>query len=259
MCTLLFAFKANSKYDFIFLGNRDEYKNRPSLKAHFWKSNPAILAGMDLEKGGTWTGITKEGRIAFLTNYRDFSIKKTSQLSRGYLTQDFLMRSIGPQKYLQEIQLAHTEYNPFNLVVGTMKELWFYSNIEDQIRPINPGVFGLSNALLDTPWFKLNKAKTRFADLLCSDFTVNELFDILDDNEIPLDDELPRTGVPLETERMLSTIHIDTPDYGTVFKTVILVTAQGDAEFYEKSLNDHGGWDLTTYTFQCNMNKGLSI
>lgn len=249
MCTILFAYKAHPKFDFVFLGNRDEFKKRSSLGAHFWLSHPNLLAGLDSEKGGTWTGITKEGRIAFLTNYRDPLLQKESTLSRGYLTRNFLISSVSPKRYLQDIQLQRTSYNPYNLVVGNFNELWFYSNVENHIRTIKPGIYGLSNALLNTPWFKVRKAKSRLTHLLNTDFSLDQLFDILDDTEVPPDEELPKTGIPLETERMLSTIYIDTPIYGTLFKTVILVTTQGNVYFYEKTFSNDGHWHLSTYNF----------
>ncbi|MCC5909786.1 MAG: NRDE family protein [Clostridiaceae bacterium] len=249
MCTVLFAYKIHPKYDLIFLGNRDEFKDRPTAKADFWESHPNILAGIDLEQGGTWAGISKEGSIAFLTNYRDLSKEKNSSLSRGYLTRDFLINAVSPLQYLQEVQLQHTDYNPFNLVVGTLKELWYYSNMENKIKSIEPGLYGLSNALLNTCWFKVEKAKNRLSYLLKTDFSIEDLFDILDDTETPSDEELPQTGVPLETERLLSTIHIDSPTYGTRSKTVILVSTEGEVSFYEKNLDDQGQWSLNTHSF----------
>lgn len=257
MCTLLFAYKIHPEYDFVFLGNRDEFKNRASLGAHFWESHPNVLAGIDSEKGGTWTGITKEGRMAFLTNYRDPSLITDSALSRGYLTRDFLTGSDSPEEYLQSVKGKHTAYNPFNLVVGTVNGLWFYSNIENQIRIIEPGIYGLSNALLDTPWYKVTKAKKRLSHVLASGFSVDELFDILDDIEIPPDEYLPRTGVSLERERILSTIHIDTPDYGTLFKTVLLISSQGKICFYEKALSPDGHWHRSSYTIDMENIKGI--
>ncbi len=249
MCTLLFAYKTHPKYDFIFIGNRDEFKNRPSLEAHFWKSHPDLLAGMDCEKGGTWTGITKKGRIAFLTNYRDPTLKKEVGLSRGMLTLNYLADRMPPEEYLKSVQLQHADYSPFNLVVGNPRELWFYSNVENKIIPLAKGIYGLSNALLDTPWYKLTKAKNRFAQLLKEEPSVEGLFDILDDTETPADDKLPETGVPLEIERMLSSIHIDTPDYGTQFKTVILITREGRVEFHEKHLVEKDRCILTSFSF----------
>jgi len=248
MCTLLFAYKAHPEYDFIFIGNRDEFKNRPSIGAHFLSSHPKVLAGIDQEKGGTWTGITADGRIAFITNHRNLSLRRESSLSRGYLTLDFLIDTISPEDYLKKIQKHYAEYNPFNLVVGTVQELWFYSNIENVIKPLTAGIYGLSNAVLDTPWYKVTKAKKRFTELISKNFSIDELFEILADTEVPSDEHLPETGVPLETERMLSTIHIDSPNYGTLFKTVILVNKQGEVSFYEKQLRKDC-WHSSDYSY----------
>lgn len=252
MCTLLFAYKMHPKYDLIFLGNRDEFKSRPSKSADFWSSHPNVLGGIDLEQGGTWTGITGEGRLAFITNYRNPSLKIESALSRGYLTRDFLTSSISPEEYLQAIQLKASAYNPFNLVVGTINDLWFYSNVENEIRQIKAGVYGLSNGLLDTPWYKVKKGKARLAKLLSTYFSIEDIFEILDDTEVPPDKDLPETGVPIETERMLSSIHIDSQSYGTIFKTIILITPQGNVSFYEKLLKSDGDWQLNNYSFNIN-------
>ena len=249
MCTLLFAYKAHTEYDFIFIGNRDEFKNRASIGAHFLNSHPKVLAGIDQEKGGTWTGITTDGRIAFLTNHRNLSLRRESSLSRGYLTLDFLIDTLSPKTYLEQTQKLHAEYNPFNLVVGTLQELWFYSNIENKIIPLTSGIYGLSNALLNTPWYKVTKAKKRFTEMISKDFSVEELFEILADTEIPSDEYLPETGVPLETERMLSAIHIDTPNYGTLFKTIILVNKQGEVKFYERQYRN-GRWLSSAYYYE---------
>lgn len=249
MCTLLLAYQIHPQYDLIFLGNRDEFKNRPTLRAHYWESHPTVLAGIDLEKGGTWTGITKEGCLAFITNYRDFSIPSHSILSRGFLTRDFLIQSVGPLPYLQEVQRKRKEYDPFNLILGNRRELWFYSNIEDKITPLKPGLYGLSNALLDTPWHKVTKAKDQLQALLKAPFKVDQLFAILDSTEGAPDDQLPHTGASLEMERLLSSIHIDSPDYGTRFKTVILIDKSGTVEFHEASLDEQGQWKRSSFQF----------
>lgn len=249
MCTIIFAYKAHPKYDFIFLGNRDEYKNRPSKAAHFWPSNPKVLAGVDLEKGGTWTGISKEGRIAFLTNHRDPSIPVKKKVSRGNLTRKFLTGIMAPLEYLKDIQNNRADYDPFNIVVGTQEEMYFYSNIENIILPIQPGIYGLSNAFLDTPWFKVEKAKNRLTNLIESNFSVNELFDILNDTELPPIKELPNTGVSLDMEKMLSSIYIDTPTYGTLFKTVMLVDKNREVQFHEEKYDNNYGWNLSDTIF----------
>jgi uncharacterized protein with NRDE domain len=233
MCTILFAYKSHPEYPLIFLGNRDEFKNRPSMNAHFWEENPNVFGGRDLVACGTWTGITKTGRLAFITNHRQLPLKRDVPKSRGALTSEFLVGVETPQKFLKRIQNEHTEYAPFNLVVGTLDELWFYSNIEDEIKRIEPGIHGLSNGLLDTPWYKVEKGKRRLAEQMDSEIIVEDLFQILNDEEIPHDDLLPKTGVTMELERTLSPIHIDTAEYGTVFKTIIMVDHNGLVRFYE--------------------------
>lgn len=225
------------------MGNRDEFRNRPSKEAHFWLTHSNVLAGIDLEKGGTWTGISKEGRIAFLTNHRDGSIPLKNKVSRGNLTRDFLIGSMSPLEYLQDIQNRRDDYDPFNLVVGIQDELYYYSNIENKISIIEPGVYGLSNAFLDTPWYKVEKAKNRFQGLLDTGFSVDQLFDILSDTEIPPVEELPNTGVSLEWEKTLSSICIDTSEYGTQFKTVMLVDKKKEVRFHEKIYDAKGNWN----------------
>ncbi len=233
MCTILFAYKSHPKYPFIFLGNRDEFKNRPSMSAHFWEEHPNVFGGRDLIACGTWTGITKEGRIAFITNHRQLPLKRDVPKSRGALTSEFLVGEEMPRVFLERIQKEHTDYAPFNLVVGDLEELWFYSNIEDEIKPIKPGIHGLSNGFLDTPWYKVEKGMRRLEDQIGGELTVENLFEILNDDEVPPDDLLPRTGISIELERTLSSIHIDTPEYGTIFKTIILVDQNGQISFYE--------------------------
>lgn len=234
MCTLVFAYKMHPEYDFIFVGNRDEFKHRPSKSAHFWASHPEVIAGIDLEKGGTWTGMTTAGRIAFLTNFREPHLKKDGLYSRGFLTRDFLLSDASPQSFLTSLRADYKSYDPFNLIVGTLEDLWFYSNMNNKMMRIKPGIYGLSNAYLDTPWFKVIKAKERLSELIYKDFLIDELFSILDDKEIPPDALLPNTGIPIDLERTLSTMHID----GTLFKTAILIRKDGYVTYYERVLEE---------------------
>lgn len=237
MCTILFAYKAHPEYPLIFLGNRDEFKNRPSMNAHFWEEDPSVFGGRDLIACGTWTGITREGRIAFITNHRQLPLKRDVPKSRGALTSEFLVGEETPRNFLERIQKEHTDYAPFNLVVGDLEELWFYSNIEDEIKRIKPGIHGLSNGFLDTPWYKVEKGKRRLMDQISGEVVVEELFKILNDVEVPPDELLPTTGISIELERTLSSIHIDTTEYGTIFKTIILVDLNGQVSFYETKDN----------------------
>lgn len=239
MCTIVFAHKAHSKYPLIVLGNRDEFKNRPSKGAHYWPENPHIFAGLDLKEKGTWMGVTTDGRLAFITNYRDFKLHKPDMKSRGELTRDYLLSNLSPENYLKWVQQNRHLYNPFNLVVGTVDALWYYSNIQNKIIKISEGIHGLSNAFLNTSWYKVDKAKKALKDILKQDnIEVSQLFELLNDREIPDDSLLPNTGIDIELERVLSSINIDTELYGTLFKTIILVDKKGELTFYEAEKSD---------------------
>lgn len=242
MCTMVFAYKMHPEYDFIYIGNRDEFKSRPSMGAHYWETHPRVIAGIDLEKGGTWTGITTEGRLAFLTNYREPHLKKDGLYSRGILVKNYLIGEMSLNAYLSSIKKQPDAYDPFNLIAGSLDELWYYSNMNNCASRIAPGIHGLSNAYLNAPWYKVVKAKERLSELIYKDFLVEELFSILDDKEIPSDALLPDTGVPLDLERTLSSIHIDTPNYGTLFKTAILIRKDGLVKYFEKKLEPSGNF-----------------
>ena len=252
MCTVIFAYKAHPEFDWILVGNRDEFHHRPSASAHFWEEHPELLAGKDLEKGGTWTGITKTGRFALLTNHRNPLLKVDTPLSRGFLTLDFLTHpsaQLTAQEYATHLCKSKKAYEPYNLIVGDVQGLYYVNNITDTPMPIEPGVHGLSNALLNTPWPKVEKAKAKMNHLIEHFFTVSDLFEILDDHAPPEDDELPSTGVSLETERLLSTIHIESDHYGTQYKTVMLIDKNRLVRFYERHKTKNGIWKTHDFSF----------
>ena len=252
MCTALFAYKAHPEFDWIFLGNRDEFHKRPSIGAHFWMAHPNLLAGKDLEKGGTWMGIAKSGRFALLTNYRKPSLQVEPTQSRGYLTLDYLLEQdpqITARKYAQSVLEKKEVYDPFNLVVGDVNGLYYVNNVDKQMIQIEPGVHGLSNASLNTPWPKVEKGKARLQQLLGQFFTVSDLFEILDDAEQSPDDNLPQTGVSLEVERLLSTVHIESEHYGTQYKTIMLIDKNRLVRMYEKHKNEKGSWVIHDFSF----------
>lgn len=201
-----------------------------------------MIAGIDLEKGGTWTGMTTDGRLAFLTNYREPHLKKDGLYSRGILVKNYLIGNRSSSTYLRSIKKHHNAYDPFNLIVGSLDAFRYYSNMNNRMTKIAPGIHGLSNAYLNTPWYKVVKAKERLGELMYKEFLIEELFSILDDQEMPPDVLLPNTGVPLDLERTLSTIHIDTPTYGTLFKTAILIRKDGLVTYYKKQLEASGSF-----------------
>ncbi len=241
MCTILFAHNVHPKYPFLMIANRDEFYRRPSKHAHFWKDAPEVFAGRDLEACGSWTGINRRGKLAFLTNYRDFSLLREDSQSRGALVAKYLLESPDPEYYLQRVKEQRHRYNPFNLVVGSPGSLYYYSNVGAPIRELDPGFYGLSNHLLDTPWPKVVRAKEAFRKVLEThdEPPVEALWEILLDQTPVPDEDLPKdTHVPLETERLLSTIFIRGDKYGTRYQTLLFVDHEGAVRFHEREWAD---------------------
>ena len=239
MCLILFAYESHPKYKLVVAANRDEFYSRPTSPADFWQDNPEILAGRDLREGGTWMGITTNGRFAALTNYRDPSRNKKTAPSRGHLVQRFLDSTMTPSAYIDQIPDAGKEYNGFNLLIGEHDSLYYYSNREQILRPVSPGIHGLSNALLNDPWPKVIKGKQALEMALQHDEVKSEqLFAILVDQEPVEDQDLPDTGVGLEMERGLAPAFVTMSGYGTKTSTVILIDHSDQVRFWERSFTE---------------------
>ena len=166
MCLLLLALHSHPDYKLVIAANRDEYYERPTATAAFWEDAPGLLAGRDLRAGGTWLGITTEGRIAAITNFRAPGSEKSRAPSRGNLVSDFLLGRDSPGDYLSGLEKQAHQYNGFNLIVGRTDELYWYSNRGGQSRSLSPGIYGVSNSLLDTPWPKVTQGKLAMKRLL---------------------------------------------------------------------------------------------
>lgn len=226
MCVIFLAYQQHSEFPLILLANRDEFYERPTARAHFWEDVPEIFAGRDLVFGGTWLGITKSGRFAAVTNYRDPFAPK-GEVSRGDLVGNFLKTDDSVKKYLTKIKNKATDYSGFNLIVGEMNgqnnEIGYYSNREDRIRILEKGIYGLSNQLLDTPWPKVKKGKDELAKLIETDeIKKDKLIEILSDKTLADDQDLPFTGIGYEREKLISAIFIETPMYGTRSSSFVL-------------------------------------
>ena len=234
MCLIVFAYKTHPDYKLILAANRDEFYDRPTTTADWWEDHPAILGGRDLKAKGTWMGVDKEGRFSAVTNYRDLSNIREDARSRGDLPVDFLLNGNSSEKYSQEVLKRATEYNGFNLL--TMDdEMTHISNYENKVNLLEQGVYGLSNALLDTTWPKVEKSKARFKSKVDQAFQLEDLIRLMQDEEVALDNDLPRTGLPLEMERAVSAMCIRTPTYGTCCSTAITIDYDGNVDFMEKS------------------------
>ncbi len=239
MCLLLLALDQHPAYKLVLAANRDEYYDRPTAPAHFWKERPDLLAGRDLKAGGTWLGITRTGKLAAITNYRDPAHIREHAPSRGNLVRHFLEMETSAKQYLEDLNREAHRYNGFNLVVGSIDNLFWYSNRGEGIQRLSRNVYGLSNHLLDTRWPKVEKAKKALKDVLGSKEILHPetLFAILGDRTRPPDDLLPDTGVGMEWERVLAPIFISSPLYGTRSSTVILVDHQARVIFTERTYN----------------------
>jgi uncharacterized protein with NRDE domain len=242
MCLILLAWQAHPDYPLIFAGNRDEAYERPSAPAAFWPDDPRIFGGRDLEMGGTWLGITRQGRIAAVTNYRQGSGGAPAPRSRGELTTGFLRGIEEPRSYLQGVSPQAREYRGYTLIVGDQEHLWAFSNRGGGIEKLAPGLHGVSNHLLNTPWPKIVRGKQRLAGLLgAGEKELAEgLFQALADRTVASDAELPDSGVGLQRERELSAAFIADERYGTRATTVILVSRANEAVFMERRFGLRG-------------------
>jgi len=227
MCLILFAIDAHPHYPLILAANRDEFFARRTQSLHWWQDRPDLLAGKDLEAGGTWFGIRKDGRFAAITNYRQPNAA-TWTTSRGLLVRDFLFGNDSPQQYLQTLTKTADQYAGFNLLLGDGRELWHfsnrkYSNHAGAPERISAGVHGLSNALLDTPWPKVDGGRETLKQSLTTEPDPLVLFAMLADNTVPADAALPDTGVGIELERLLGSRFIHGDHYGTRASTILTI------------------------------------
>lgn len=236
MCLVLTALGCHPSYELIVAANRDEFLSRPTAPAGFWEDAPHVLAGRDLQEGGTWMGITRRGWLAVLTNVRDPAAYLADAPSRGSLVSDFFKQEPQPEEYLRFLLEAGPAYNGFNLIFGTPWRLLYYTNRTNQGKELEPGLHGLSNDSLNAPWPKVERGKHKLAEALHSDKVESmEILSILKDAWQPPDEDLPDTGVGLELERFLAPMCISGEAYATRSSTVLLVSREGEVAFLEQT------------------------
>lgn len=249
MCLILLAYGAHPDYPLVIAANRDEYYRRPTAQAAFWQDYPDILAGRDLECMGTWLGVTRAGRFAALTNFRDPQTRKTDAPSRGQLVSGFLVSGSKPRDYLEEVAKFAPDYNGFNLLAGDIHEVFYFSSRSGAVQQLSPGVHGLSNHLLDTPWPKVVRGKRRLQSVLAGKPSPETLLEVLQDREPVSESELPNTGIGLEMERVLSPALIVSEQYGTRASTVVMFGRDGGVSFSERTIL-RGGETGTTISLR---------
>ncbi len=238
MCLIVFAWRPDHPLPLVVAGNRDEFRARPTQPLAVWDDAPQVVAGRDLRAGGTWMGVAPGGRFAALTNIRG-SGRQSGPLSRGDLPERFLRGDQAPLAYLQEVASQREQYAGFNLLVGDAGTLCYLNAQEGIPRALLPGVYGLSNAALDTPWPKLLNAREALHRCLAEP-RLEHLLELLADSRKIADAQLPQTGVGLEMERLLSSVFIDSPDYGTRTSTALIRHGADRFEIIERSFASGG-------------------
>jgi uncharacterized protein with NRDE domain len=245
MCLIVFAWRVVPGVPVIAAANRDEYYDRPATQAGPWPGHPYVIAGRDLQGGGSWMGVTLDGtngpKFAALTNIRAPQERRQDAPSRGALVADYLTGALTAPEYIDRIAHGAPAYNGFNLVLGDRDNLYWYSNRGDADprngQPLEAGrIYGMSNGLLDEPWPKVLRTKAQFASLLCQGAPEDAYFEMLADTTRAPDMRLPETGVPLDMERVLSAVCIDSPGYGTRTSTVVKLYTDAPPELSERVL-----------------------
>ncbi|NIB42804.1 NRDE family protein [Pseudomaricurvus alkylphenolicus] len=246
MCLILFALHSHPDFPLIVAANRDEFFQRPTDCAQPWGEAGGILAGRDRQAGGTWMGISDTGRFAAVTNVRDGRVQLDRPRSRGELPVGYLRDStLSPSAYFDALSEVADQYNGFNLLVGGPDELHYLGNHPDQQQQLEAGVYGLSNASLDSPWPKVMNGKAELTDILKRDWTdlkqrQEDLFGLLANRERAPDNQLPDTGINREWESLLSPRFIHSQDYGTRASTLVLYHRSGEIEFVERNFDREG-------------------
>lgn len=240
MCLLLFAYGVDPDYPLIVAANRDEFHGRATAPAQWWQDRP-VLAGRDLDAGGTWMGVSRTGRFAAITNYRDPASQQVGLRSRGQLVLDALDPAIPAAELLDRLRADGHRYNGFNLVFGGVDGLFCYGS-RGEAAALSPGLYGLSNHLLETPWPKVVRGKTALRRYLDSGQApaLEPLLDLLHDRAPAADAELPDTGVGIEVERRLAAMFIVDPRHGTRASTALTVSGDGEVRFAERSFGADG-------------------
>lgn len=244
MCLIAWNWQPRSATPLLLLANRDEFYARPALPLHWWAPEPngaQILAGKDVQGGGTWLGLSRTGRLAALTNFRSAEPQRSNTPSRGELVAGFLHSNLSADAYLQQLARHCGDYNPFNLLVFDGQQLMGLESRGAKVLRHAPGLGAVSNADFHTPWPKLMQLQNGLAaqSAANSPTDLRQYLPLLQDRSLVPDAALPNTGVPLELERVLSAVFVVTPVYGTRACSVVALH-QDHAEFVEQRFGPQG-------------------
>ncbi|MCC5940478.1 MAG: NRDE family protein [Balneolaceae bacterium] len=251
MCLIVFAVNAHPNYPLILAGNRDEFYERPADSAAIWNTEPKIIAGKDLKAGGTWLGVSETGRIAALTNYRDMRQIKEDAPSRGDIVKEILTSQKSVPDFLFHLKESAHQYNGFNLLAGSSDAFYYFSSVPNSYHQTEPGVYSISNALLNTPWPKTEWTEQKFTKLLNSgELNNDELFSMLQNKSTYPAEMLPDTGLSEKLERAVSAVFIKTENYGTRCSTVVKVNKKNVLTFEERTYTPETGHVSAIRTFE---------
>ncbi len=248
MCLILFAYNYHPDYRLILAANRDEFYQRPTRPMQYWPDQPQLLAGQDLEQGGTWLGLTRSGRFSALTNHRNGLRQPQGVSSRGKLPLQFLLSEMSSQAFIDDVNAD--QFDGFNQLIDDGQQLGYLSNRADALLPVPEGIHGISNALFDTPWPKLTAAKAALKNCIDSgQLTAAALIQLMRNPTTYSDEQLPDTGINIELERMLSASFIHSEKYGTRATTAILISHNGNAEIIEQNYDAQGATESNRFSF----------
>jgi uncharacterized protein with NRDE domain len=243
MCLLVLAWNVHPRYRLVLAANRDEFHDRPAAPLGWWPETKGIVAGRALRGAGPWWGAARSGRFGVVTNFRDLEPPPTPDApSRGELVPQFLAASTSPRRYLDELHGHAARYAGFNLLVGDAGVLHYYSNRNGVTSTqLAPGVYGLSNHLLDSPWHKVLRTRERLGALARHDALEPErLFELLDDRMPADDDQIVGTGLPPDWERALSAPFVVHGRYGTRCSTLLFIEHGGRVSMHERRFDAAG-------------------
>jgi uncharacterized protein with NRDE domain len=268
MCLAVIAWQSHPEYPLVIAANRDEFYARSTRAAAWWGQNVSLLAGRDEEAGGSWFGINRKGRFALLTNVRAPAERNPHAPSRGAVVLASLQSAEPIADWLRDLAPRATVFNGFNLLVGDPlatgtrqgAELHYYSNRRvNQSTALAPGLYGLSNGFLDSPWPKVTRSLTQFTCQIAQHVDIEALLALMADRTIARDRELPSTGVPLEWERALSAVMIRANGYGTRSTTVLTVRSDGVATFVERTFDPAAPGQFADRCFEFTIGAGQRI
>ncbi len=250
MCLVALAWKTHPRWRLVLAGNRDEFHARPTAALAPWPDLPGVIAGRDLQSGGSWAGAGTGGRVAVVTNVRDPSLAAPPGApSRGALVAGFLQGPASTAAASDALLVQAGRFAPFNLLLADATQCSYIGNWPAPTRrQVQPGVHGISNGPFDDPWPKTRQLCGALSDWLQGPAdNPTALWTAMADEHLATDPELPHTGIPLDLERRLSATFIRDARYGTRASTVIVIAHDGTGWIAERRFGPEGRFDGETH------------